>query len=119
MLIAQAARHLGLTIPTVSHLKRLGWLTVDRKQTALRIMPALRRSEVEAFGASFVCAAELARLPSTKTRPASVHAHLRSAGLLPEVPGSRKLQPFYDRDIAERVIRDIYRIEPSLPGAKI
>ena len=51
MLIAQAARHLGVTIPTVSHLKRLGWLTVDRKQTALRIMPALRRSEVEAFPA--------------------------------------------------------------------
>ena len=48
-----------------------------------------------------------------------MHAHLRSAGLLPEVPGSRKLQPFYDREIAERVIRDIYRIEPSLPGAKI
>ncbi|KAJ8136893.1 hypothetical protein OY671_009894, partial [Metschnikowia pulcherrima] len=67
MLIAQAARHLGVTIPTVARLKQMGWSTIDRKQTPLRIMPALRRAEVEAFGARFVSAAELARIPGKAT----------------------------------------------------
>lgn len=109
MLMAQAARHLRVTIPTVANLKRLGWFTVDRKQTSLKIMPALRRVEIEAFGARFVSAAELARIPCKATHAVRVHQHLRHAGLAPAIPGSRKLQPFYDRESAERIIRDIYR----------
>lgn len=109
VLMAQAARHLGVTIPTVANLKRLGWFEVDRKQTSLRIMPALRRAEIEAFGARFVSAAELARIPYKATHAVRVHQHLRNAGLAPAIPGSRKLQPFYDRERAERIIREVYR----------
>lgn len=109
MLMAQAARHLGVTIPTVAKLKQMGWLTIDRKQTPLRIMPALRRAEVEAFGARFVSAAELARIPGKATHAVRVHQHLRSAGLVPAIAGSRKLQPFYHRESAEKVIRGVYR----------
>ena len=109
MLMAQAARHLAVTIPTVARLKQMGWLTIDRKQTPPRIMPALRRAEVEAFGARFVSAAELARIPRKATHAVRVHHHLRKAGLVPAIAGSRKLQPFYDRESAEKVIRGVYR----------
>lgn len=109
MLMPEAARHLGVTIPTVANLKRLGWLTVDRKQTSLRIVPALRRAEVETFGARFVCAAELARIPGKPTHPVRIHEHLWKAGLAPTIAGSRKLQPFYDRESAERIIRKVFR----------
>lgn len=109
ILMPEAARQLGVTIPTVANLKRLGWLAADRKQTSVRIVPALRRSAIEAFGARFICAAELARIPEKPTHPVQVHGHLSKAGLTPAIAGSRKLQPFYERESAERIIREVYR----------
>lgn len=109
MLMPEAARYLGVTIPTVARLKWFGRLSVDSKQTSIRKMPALRREEVEAFGRRFVCAAELAKMLSKPTHAVRIHEKLRKAGLKPAIIGSRKLQPFYDRERAERIIRKVYR----------
>ncbi|KER37705.1 hypothetical protein AL00_03820 [Sphingobium indicum F2] len=109
MLMPEAARYLGVTIPTVARLKWFGRLSVDSKQTSLRKMPALRREEVEAFGMRFVCAAELAKMLSKPTHAVRIHQQLRKAGLKPAIIGSRKLQPFYDRQRAEQIIRKVYR----------
>lgn len=109
MLMPEAARYLGVTIPTVARLKWSGRLSVDSKQTAMKRVPALRREEVEAFGRRYVCAAELARMPGKPTHPVRIHEQLRNAGLKPAIIGSGKLQPFFDRQRAEQIIRKAYR----------
>ncbi|WP_165362030.1 hypothetical protein [Sphingobium indicum] len=106
----EAARQLSVTIPTVARLARLGWFAVESKPTAYSTVQTLRRTEIEAFRKRFVSAKELARLLPEAALIISVHGYLRKAGVTPAIAGGRRLQPLYDREIAERTIRDLLLI---------
>lgn len=107
MPMLEAARHLNVTIPTVARLAELGWFTVERQPTAYSTVQTLRRTEIEAFGKRFVSAKELAQLLPKAALTVSVHGYLTKAGVTPVIPGGRRLQPLYHREIAERTIRDL------------
>lgn len=110
MPMLEAARQLSVTYPTVGRLARLGWFAVESKPTWYGTAQTLRRTEIEAFGKRFVSASELARLLPKGAVAASVHGYLKKAGVTPMIAGGWRMQPLYDREIAESKINDLLLI---------